>query len=87
MKYLERLNETAEAKAKNNNQLLAKEKHLDVQKEMIECEKQIAAQEQAIEAMKNSTGFTAKAVYQADNKLALLKREFEYYQNLVKELF
>ena len=87
MKFIDRLNQTAEETAKTNNQLIADEKHLDFQKEASTCKQQIAAQTQAIEELKSSRTFTAKALYQAENKLHLMRRELVYYEELIKELF
>lgn len=87
MKYLDRLNQTAEETAKSNNELIAEEKHLDIQRESFECKKQISVQLRAIEDLKSSKGFTAKSLYQLECKVQLLKRELEYYNNLIQELF
>ena len=87
MKYLDRLNQTAEETAKSNNVLIAEEKHLDFQRESFECKKQISIQLRTIEDLKSSKGFTAKSLYQLECKVQLLNRELEYYNNLIQELF
>ena len=87
MKYLDRLNQTAEETAKSNNVLIAEEKHLDFQKEAFECKKQISMQVRTIEELKSSKDFTAKSLYQLECKVQLLERELAYYNNLIKELF
>lgn len=87
MKFLERLNQTAEETAKNNNILVAEEKHLDFQKEVLECKKQISSITQAIETAKSSTTVSAKYLYTKQCEKQLLERELSYYEELLKELF
>jgi hypothetical protein len=87
MKYLDRLNQTAEETAQTNNVLIAEEKHLDIQRESFECKKAISIQLRAIEDLKSSTTFTAKSLYQLECKVQLLNRELAYYNNLIQELF
>jgi nicotinic acid mononucleotide adenylyltransferase len=87
MKFIDRLNQTAEETAKSNNILVAEEKHLDFQKEVLECKKQIAALNQAIETAKSSTNVSAKYLYGKQCEKQLLDRELRYYEELLKELF
>lgn len=87
MKYIDRLNQTAEETAKSNNQLIADEKHLDFQKEVIECRKQLSSAQRTLDDMKSSRDFTAKGLYQLECKIQLIQRELDHYNNLIKELF
>ena len=87
MKYIDRLNVTAEESAKKNNELVAEEASLNLQTEVLNTKRQIASAEQTLEAAKCARPFSAEKVYSAQNTIDLLKRKLDAYSQISKELF
>lgn len=86
-KYIDRLNESAEETAKSNNPLIAEESNLTLQSEQLRCKKDIAVAVNSLDKLKSAHPLDCKAIYTCSNKISLLERELEFYNDLAKELF
>lgn len=86
-KYFDRINQTEEELAKQDNRLKAEGANLSLQQEMLRVKKEISAQQIAIEAAKSNVSFSPKTIYGYNNQIQLLEREYDFYDKLQKELF
>lgn len=87
MKYLDLLNQSAEYKAKRNNELIAEEAALNLEAAVFANKKAIAAKHTMIDSLKASPTLNFKAITSAMNEVQLLEREMDQLKALKKELF
>jgi hypothetical protein len=87
MKYLERLNQTAESTAATQNEMIAEEATLNLQQEMFKVKKEVVSKTNYIETLKNQKSLNFDAIVCALNELQLLERKAKQLNELKKELF
>lgn len=85
--YLQRINESADATAKKNNALCAKEAKLNLQTEMLNAERDKAKYERELELALKAVPFSPQACYNIQTSIDLVTRKFNHYENMLNQLF
>lgn len=87
MKYLERINRSAEDAAKANNGLVAKESDINLQAAILQKEKEHAALQAQLEIEKSALPLNPDRLLQLQKNVDIVNKSLAYLINLQKELF
>jgi len=87
MKYLERINQTAEETAKTNNVLVAEEANLATQTAILNCKRELGNAKLKLDALTSASPFCPETAYAMQNRVEILERKLTVLTAIHKDLF
>jgi hypothetical protein len=87
MKYLDRLNQTAEETAKTNNVLVAEEANLATQTAILNCKRELGNAKLRLDAVTSVSPFCPETAYSMQNRIEILERKLTVLTAIHKDLF